>query len=124
MEETTLTRAEIMKRLLEYKASQLYDDLSDEEYFCSMLYDVARVLGLPRENAEALGNVVAFAEEYNALFEAKEADDQPAEAVEVVPAKASDDYVLCDCGHMTYPNLVMNASLGTSCPDCYDRLSD
>ena len=29
----------------------------------------------------------------------------------------------CRCGHTIPEHLVMNASLGTSCPDCYDRLS-
>jgi len=30
--------------------------------------------------------------------------------------------IKCDCGHHTaHP---MRASLGTSCPDCYDRMSD
>ena len=30
-----------------------------------------------------------------------------------------------DCGHdVYYRSHVMNASLGTSCPDCYDRMSD
>ena len=29
--------------------------------------------------------------------------------------------VECDCGHGT--ELPMKASLGTSCPDCYDRMS-
>lgn len=32
--------------------------------------------------------------------------------------------VVCDCGHTVAANLVMNASRGTSCPDCYDRMSD
>lgn len=32
--------------------------------------------------------------------------------------------VRCDCGHSVERALVMNASLGTSCPDCYDRMSD
>ena len=31
--------------------------------------------------------------------------------------------VVCDCGHSAPPVSVMHASLGTSCPDCYDRLS-
>jgi len=30
-----------------------------------------------------------------------------------------------DCGHTVYDRvMVMHASLGTSCPDCYDRMSD
>jgi len=32
--------------------------------------------------------------------------------------------VRCNCGHSVERTLVMNASLGTSCPDCYDRMSD
>ena len=32
--------------------------------------------------------------------------------------------VRCDCGHSVERALVMSASLGTSCPDCYDRMSD
>ena len=32
-------------------------------------------------------------------------------------------YVHCDCGHDVPEGQVMNASLGTSCFSCYDRLS-
>jgi len=32
--------------------------------------------------------------------------------------------VQCDCGHSVPHGQRMNASLGTSCPDCYDRMSD
>jgi len=31
---------------------------------------------------------------------------------------------LCDCGHEVPVGQVMSASLGTSCPDCYDNMSD
>jgi len=31
--------------------------------------------------------------------------------------------VLCDCGHRVRRESVMNTSTGTSCPDCYDRMS-
>ncbi len=34
------------------------------------------------------------------------------------------DLVLCDCGHRVPRAQVMRASLGTACPDCYDKLSD
>lgn len=33
-------------------------------------------------------------------------------------------FVLCDCGHSVAPLLVMGASMGSSCPDCYDDMSD
>jgi hypothetical protein len=31
--------------------------------------------------------------------------------------------VECDCGHSVTQGQQMTASLGTSCPDCYDRMS-
>lgn len=31
--------------------------------------------------------------------------------------------VRCDCGHTVPQGESMSASLGTSCPDCYDRMS-
>lgn len=34
------------------------------------------------------------------------------------------ELVSCDCGHSVPISQRMNASLGTSCPDCYDRMSD
>lgn len=34
------------------------------------------------------------------------------------------EMVTCDCGCEIDKRLVMRASLGTSCPDCYDRMSD
>ena len=34
------------------------------------------------------------------------------------------EMVRCDCGHTVAKNQAMNASTGTSCPDCYDRMSE
>jgi len=31
--------------------------------------------------------------------------------------------VKCSCGHTISKTSVMNASMGSSCPDCYDRMS-
>lgn len=39
------------------------------------------------------------------------------------PAPAPAEMVRCSCGHSVPKGLVMSASLGTSCPDCYDRMS-
>jgi hypothetical protein len=33
------------------------------------------------------------------------------------------EMVKCSCGHTVPRSQVMSASLGTSCPDCYDRMS-
>ena len=38
---------------------------------------------------------------------------------EIEPA----NLVKCSCGHAVPASLVMSASTGTSCPDCYDRMS-
>ena len=34
------------------------------------------------------------------------------------------ELVTCMCGHSVEKILVMNASLGTTCPECYDKWSD
>lgn len=39
----------------------------------------------------------------------------------IIPAP---EPVVCSCGHRVSRELVMHASLGTACPDCYDRLSN
>ena len=35
-----------------------------------------------------------------------------------------EDTVPCSCGHHVSKSLVMSASFGTSCPECYDRMSE
>jgi hypothetical protein len=37
--------------------------------------------------------------------------------------KREPEMVRCDCGHSCERGLVMSTSTGTSCPDCYDRMS-
>lgn len=39
------------------------------------------------------------------------------------PAPAEIEYVMCDCGHECPKIQRMSASMGSSCPDCYDRMS-
>ena len=39
-------------------------------------------------------------------------------------AKPAPSMTRCDCGHTVESINVMNASRGTACPDCYDRMSD
>ncbi len=40
------------------------------------------------------------------------------------PAPRPVRYIHCDCGHDVPDGEVMNASLGTSCFNCYDRMSN
>jgi len=43
---------------------------------------------------------------------------------EPLPRKSVEmEMVKCDCGCLVPDGSVMHASMGTSCPDCYDRMS-
>jgi hypothetical protein len=46
-------------------------------------------------------------------------DKPKAERIRVLP-----EMVECDCGHECGAAMVMSASMGTACPDCYDMMSD
>lgn len=64
----------------------------------------------------ASGKTINYGDDWYAVV--RDADAfQPRQVKQVIEIK-------CDCGHTVAKNLVMNASLGTSCPDCYDRMSD
>jgi len=39
-------------------------------------------------------------------------------------ARVPEALVKCSCGHTIPKSQVMNASMGSACPDCYDRMSD
>jgi hypothetical protein len=60
------------------------------------------------------GEVLRHGDDWYQLIRA-----EPAPLPEVEP-----DLVRCACGHECERILVMSASLGTSCPDCYDRMSN
>ena len=49
------------------------------------------------------------------------------EKIRIEPApiyRKPEDTVMCACGHRCPKSLVMVASLGRTCPDCYDDFSD
>ena len=46
-----------------------------------------------------------------------------AEAARLQPVRVT-KVSLCDCGHKVPAAWVMRASMGTSCPDCFDSMSD
>jgi len=58
------------------------------------------------------------------LLEKIDAFENPAPTEIVEPVEIAFLQVRCSCGHMVNSNLVMNASRGTACPDCYDQMSD
>lgn len=45
------------------------------------------------------------------------------ESIRLQPAR-NQRMVKCSCGHTVPASQVMSASLGSSCPDCYDDMSD
>lgn len=60
------------------------------------------------------------------LFEKIDAFENPAAITEAITekvVKVEIPQVRCSCGHTVNAEMVMNASLGSSCPDCYDRMS-
>ena len=63
----------------------------------------------------------------------REWDQQAAAAMEnasmtrrspVADPVSNEPTVRCDCGHTVPRSQVMAASMGRSCPDCFDRMSD
>ena len=62
----------------------------------------------------ATGQDLPYGDDWYEVLRAKQATRPTLQSIALVP---------CDCGHSVQPISVMHASLGTSCPDCYDRLS-
>ena len=44
--------------------------------------------------------------------------------IDAAPTRVLPEMVECDCGHECGAAMVMSASMGTSCPDCYDTMSN
>ena len=64
------------------------------------------------------GNFYPFGtKQWGILQQWKESGKQPPKTT-IKP-----EMVKCDCGHTIPKKSVMNASSGTSCPDCYDSMS-
>ena len=70
----------------------------------------------------AAGNTLRYDTDWYAKLRNKEVF--AARLKDARDAKRTEENVMCDCGHSVPKVLVMRASLGTSCPDCYDRMSD
>ncbi len=49
--------------------------------------------------------------------------DAPEHVAETRSIPEQINLILCDCGHKVNRSSVMNASLGTSCQNCYDKMS-
>lgn len=117
---------------LEYRSQQYWFDASDRE---------ARFLTRAVEHAAARharqagpllsleeviaalqrGEIVQYGTDWDNQIRARSAVGARLAAQ---PAPTPVPLVQCDCGHLIAAASVMNASRGSACPDCYDRLSD
>ena len=117
---------------LQYQAIQYWFDASNrEDYFIAKA--VAHTAALAaRGRGEALsandirahlhtGRIVSIGPEWDSCIRSLAViETQPLSA----PPAPDVVMVYCNCGHTVPVASVLSASLGTSCPDCYDRLSD
>ena len=76
--------------------------------------------------ADHTGSQVSeWAVRYYSFVDAEDASPSNAEIIAMLtaptPARPQPKLTRCDCGH--YTEHPMSASLGSSCPDCYDRMS-
>jgi len=70
------------------------------------------------ESALAAGHELKFGDAHDDVVRLKP------QAPGVFTRVSQVDMVRCDCGHYCERTLVMSASLGTACPECYDRMSN
>lgn len=128
-----MDKQEIIKRLMALRERQLFNDEHDQDYFDCILYDVALALDIDKHTAEVLAGDIKPNAEFgeSGLGIGRIADVDPAaETIAILAAQSMTrrrepvELVRCDCGHSVPQTLIMNASRGTSCPDCYDRMSD
>ena len=127
-----MNKQEIIKRLMALQDRQIYTARHDQEQFDAMLYDVALALDLDKHTAEILAGDIEPDAEFgeSGLGIGRIADVDPAsETIAIIEAQAMTrgdkpaKMIRCDCGHSVPQAQVMSASLGTACPDCYDRMS-
>lgn len=64
------------------------------------------------------GGAVAWCDSPNHYYDHGQGVIRPKRAAKPI------QLVRCDCGHSVPRSQVMSASQGSSCPDCYDRMSD
>ena len=70
-------------------------------------------------------DVDEWAIRYYSFVDAEDADPSNEDIIAMLtaeaPARPKPQMTLCDCGH--YTESPMSASMGSSCPNCYDRMS-
>lgn len=114
-----------MKEYEVQKSNGTWGEVSDIDYFIPMILKTEEYLA-PRQNRKPMlskedvvnaldsGRVVIWGQDWYDKIRAK---PEPIEMIHVEMSK-------CACGHRIPRASVMSTSRGTSCPDCYDMMSD
>lgn len=105
-----------------------YDNRTEE--FLTRIVDTPQYIdgertNITREQAvEMLSNGVKLRNDrYDWYSNCRDGEYYDKQLAALEAEKANVATVLCDCGHHVPRGLKMSASLGSSCPDCYDRMS-
>lgn len=117
---------------LQYQAQQYWCDASDRAEYCiaKAVAHAARLHALGRGEALTAAQIRQHLEAGQVVRHGTDWDDKIRSRSAALRRQAQPSplppalLVQCDCGHWLKRESVMHASLGTACPDCYDRLSD
>lgn len=102
-----------------------FSDLNDPDYEQRLIKTAAEFNNLTTDEIIAKlesGEEVYFDSDWYQLLRDGEIADQRKARIQA--ARDAEEKVKCDCGHTVSKVLVMRASHGTACSDCYDRMSD
>jgi len=119
---------QIFEPLRQFSADAVRGNDTLDEYHDSIVYSIAIALGLTSEQALIITGEANT--ERDEAVESRTPDlgsgHQDRSAIYTRPQRTQPDDNLrrCDCGHTIQLSLVMNTSRGSSCPYCYDRMSD
>ena len=86
--------------------------------------DAAVEATLQWQNGAAIGPNATEYHARQAAYRAIQAAAQQINEQRAQPPVTDPEVVRCACGHIAARSVVMSTSRGTSCPDCYDRMSD
>lgn len=100
----------------------------------SVLADIQSGAITPEQGAREMGPDSYAAEYYDCTVDEVDAWELFRDAYKTMMAEIKSarlkptpipvEMVRCSCGHTISKNLVMTTSMGSSCPRCYDRMSE
>ena len=115
----------------EYEAAcerQGYAPLSDAEIAADTYAMEYGNYGMPHYSVEQAAPMIFAQARYRALKSAPKAESEAAPkaeaALETTPRAAAALTTCPNCGTLVAPKLLMYASLGMACPNCYDDMED